>query len=224
MNLRLMESTARLAAQKKNIERRREATMRAAMEALVGYNRARAQMFWEESAELTDLHETAQGLSDSLSEGKGNIYVASRSFLSELNRAVTTGENEEIVHITGPHFGNVRVLSEIHKLPAAKQSRVYVEANHQECADAEIAIISSGQLLLTVAHSHPGRGPNATHPSSIDLNYLERIQRLGSEAIGLITVRDQWFRFFSVLREFQVLVIGAGVNHTEEHVFQIAIP
>jgi hypothetical protein len=104
-----------------------------------------------------------------------------------------------------------------------KKSPVYAKGTAKSCADAEIEILEHGNSLHAMAHSHPGRGPSATCPSGIDINYLGRIQSIGSEAIGVIITRDGFVRFFTVTKPFRVLVTGTGITQLEEYVYQVSL-
>lgn len=104
-----------------------------------------------------------------------------------------------------------------------QQSLVYAKANAQSCSDVLIDLFERGYKLQIMAHSHPGRGPEATCPSSIDINYLGKIQEAGSDAVGLIVTRDGYVRFFSVYTEYEVSIKGKGVKYVEENVFKIPL-
>jgi hypothetical protein len=73
-----------------------------------------------------------------------------------------------------------------------------------------------------MAHSHPGSGAGATHPSSIDINYLGRIQRAGADVVGIIVTRDGYVRFFTVNRPFHALVQGNGIEQVDEYVYRLS--
>ncbi|MDD5599013.1 MAG: hypothetical protein PHV82_13780 [Victivallaceae bacterium] len=97
------------------------------------------------------------------------------------------------------------------------------KASAKSCSDVLIDLFEKGYKPQLVAHSHPGRGPEATSPSGIDINYLTKIQDAGSEALGLIVTRDGYIRFFSVRTEYAVSIKGKGVQHVAEDVFKVPL-
>ena len=71
------------------------------------------------------------------------------------------------------------------------------------------------KLFMTL-HSHPGSGKDATHPSSIDMDYARRLEMGGYVAIGAIFDRMGYVRFYSHKMPFRVSVYGAGVEVIDE--------
>src|SRR5690242_2669216 len=127
-------------------------------------------------------------------------YVAESWFLQDLVRHLTPGPDEEMAYVTGPALGKLRILSRICGITPAQQSPVYALGKARSCADALIEMLDKGSPLHSMAHSHPGVGPQATFPSSIDVRYLGGIQRASAEAVGIIVTRDGCVRFFSVCK------------------------
>ena len=125
-------------------------------------------------------------------------YVADTRFLRDLIQCLTPGPDEEIAYVTGVKLGTLRVLSRIVPLGLAQQSPVYALSDRASTADALLSMLHDGNILHVMSHSHPGGGPSATFPSSIDLNYLRRVQRSGAQVIGLIVTRDGCVRAFSI--------------------------
>jgi len=203
------------------IQEQQGAIWQAMQEALKRWDRDTAQRLFEVSLRWNELHELVADWRDSLTEPGLNTYVIDAWFAQDLIRHLTPGKDEEITHVTGPRVGSVRVLSRLCQMKTETKTTVYARATAQSCADTEIEILEHGNLLHAMAHSHPGKGAAATQPSSIDMNYLGKIQRAGSEAIGIIVTRDGWLRFFSVVKPFRVFVMGVGAVQTEEYVFHI---
>jgi len=203
------------------IEKQQSAIWKAMQEALKHWDRTTAQRLFELSLHWNELHEMAADWRDSLTEPGLNTYVVDTWFIQDLIRHLTPGRDEEITHVTGPRVGPARVLSRICQIRAETKSLVYARASAQSCADTEIEILEHGNLVHAMAHSHPGSGAGATHPSSIDTNYLGTIQRIGAEAIGIIVTRDGWVRFFTVTKPFRIFVMGDGFVQKEEYVFHV---
>ena len=206
-----------------DIQLQQAAVMQEMQDALKRWDRPAAQQLFNLYLRWNELHELASQWRDSLARPQLNTYVVDGWFLEDLIHHLTPGPDEEVAHVTGARVGAVRMLSRICQLTTESKTMVYARATAKSCADAEIEILEHGNLLHAMAHSHPGQGAAATHPSSIDINYLGNIQRVGSEAIGIIVTRDGWVRFFSVIKPFRAFVMGAGITQTEEHVFHVTL-
>lgn len=150
------------------------------------------------------------------------VFVAEAVFMRELTAVLTTDANEQMYFLTGPKLGPIRTISRWARHAALeKQSPVFVRASARSVASVLIPIIEQGAELHVIAHSHPGSGAGATTPSSTDIECLGKLQRSGSQAIGCIVTRDHFIRFFSVERNFHVLVLGTGVIEVSKNVFRI---
>lgn len=148
-------------------------------------------------------------------------YVFNTWFLKDVIHHLTPRRPEEICYLTGDELGPIKITSRICPIISDEQSIAHARGNPRSCSDALIEILNHGLSLHVMAHSHPGGGAVATTPSPTDVEYLGRIQRNGADAIGLIVTRDQFVRFFSVEKLFQVLVLGYGATQVEEHVYRI---
>jgi proteasome lid subunit RPN8/RPN11 len=136
---------------------------------------------------------------------------------------LTPGQNEEMHFLTGPKIGPIRIVSRwARPVSLDRQSPVFVRATARSVADVLIPIIEQGAELHIIAHSHPGSGPGATTPSSTDIECLAKLQKSGSQAIGLIVTRDGCIRFFSVSTSFHATLLGTGVKEIAKNVFTIA--
>ena len=161
-------------------------------------------------------------LKESPAESFPQIFVLESFFLRKLITTLTPGENEEMNFLTGPKIGPIRVVCRMaDPVSLDGQSPVSAKASAKSVADILIPIIEQGAELHIIAHSHPGYGMGATTPSDIDTECLGRLQKCGSQVIGCIVTRDACVRFFTVSTQFQVLVLGAGVNQLSQNVFQI---
>lgn len=149
------------------------------------------------------------------------MIVVEAWFLRDLIRYLTPRMDEEVVYVTGPEHDGMRTLSRMCTFALDRQSPVYARGNAKACSDALIEMSQNGNTLGGIAHSHPGSGAGATHPSPIDTNHLGKLQQTGSRAIGIIVTRDGHVRFFTVNKPFRVTVLGEGVKYVEENVYQI---
>ena len=144
-------------------------------------------------------------------------------FLQDLIRHLTPHANEEVVYVTGHSFGNLRIPYRICSFELDEQSVAYAKGTARSCSDALIEIIEKGHNLQLMAHSHPGNGKGATTPSGIDTNYLDKIQKNGSEAVGVIVTRDGYVRFFTSHLEFKISIKGTEVEYVGDNVFKIPL-
>lgn len=145
-------------------------------------------------------------------------------FLEELIVHLTPQENEEVSYITGQYINNLFIPYRICDITLESQSPVYAQGTARSCMDVLININRRGFKLLIMAHSHPGRGPWATMPSSIDTGYLGTIQKTGADVLGAIVTRDGHVGFFSVFKDFDIVIQGNGVEYVDKHVCKIALP
>jgi hypothetical protein len=149
-------------------------------------------------------------------------FVIESFFLRELIPILTRTVNEDMHFLTGPKLGPIRIVCRwAAPPPLDRQSPVFVRASAQSVADVLIPIIEQGAELHICAHSHPGSGAGATTPSSTDIHCLGKLQKNGSKAIGCIVTRDGYVRFFSILTNFHVLVLGTGVTEITKNVYYI---
>ena len=157
-----------------------------------------------------------------LLESFPQTFVIESFFARELITLLTPSANEEMHFLTGPKIGPIRIICRLAApAPLDRQSPVFVRASARSVADVLIPIIEQGAELHIVAHSHPGGGATATTPSSTDVECLGKLQKNGSPAIGCIVTRDGYVRFFSILTNFHVMVLGTGVKEVSKNVFHI---
>lgn len=97
----------------------------------------------------------------------------------------------------------------------------YVRADPLALGRALIAMENSGSFLVAWFHSHPGKGAEATHPSTIDLGqYNDWMQHFSSELTCAILVQDGWIRFWGANFEkkaYQLQLIGKGIKQEKNH-------
>jgi hypothetical protein len=212
-----------LAVRESAVKKRQEESVQATLNALKQWRRDKAREFFELSLAWNQLSEFMDDWKRSLSNGRLN-YVVDTWFLQDLIWHLTPNQDEEITYVTGVSFGRMKILSRVCGVTLEKQSAIYARATSKSCTETLATILDKGNTLHVMAHSHPGRGAGATRESSIDVNYLGRIQRAGADVVGIIVTRDGFVRFFTVDKPFRVWVQGNGATQIEEDVFQIALP
>lgn len=220
----LAQMTAELAIREPVIKKREEELTQSVLAALKGWERDKARDRFEVSLAWNQLHELVCDWKEALNGNAKLTFIVDSWFLQDLIGYLTPNQDEEITYVTGVSFGRVKILSRICGVTLEKQSVVYARATAKSCTETLAGILQRGNTLSVMAHSHPGSGAAATHESSIDVNYLGRIQRAGADVVGIIVTRDGFVRFFTVAKPFQVWVQGNGVTQIQENVFQITLP
>ena len=97
----------------------------------------------------------------------------------------------------------------------------HVRADPDSLGKALISMEVSGTHLAASAHSHPGTGPEATRPSTIDLNQQQDwLRDFSLHLLAIIFVADGWCRFWGDClrrREVDLQLLGTGVRKGDEH-------
>jgi hypothetical protein len=195
---------------------------------LPSYQRQKAADFFDLAMHWNEVNEQVRSALEVMNESGDPHYIANVRFLRRLIAYLTPTPEEHMAFVSGLTFGNLRIMSEICPVEIESQSVAHASASAQGCADSLVQLVEEGNVLHALAHRHPGHGVPATTPSRVDLNYMERIQSRGSEAIGIIVTRSQrgdsgYVRFFSADKPFRVVVQGNGVERQDTHVFKISI-
>lgn len=106
----------------------------------------------------------------------------------------------------------------------ARQSAVGVRVADSSNIIALSVLDEMGLGLVAHVHSHPGFGPEANHPSSVDHEFQSRLERGGHIAIGAIFSRDGHVRFFAgPSRRFVIEVQGNHIQKVSDHAFQLEL-
>ncbi|MBL8745382.1 MAG: hypothetical protein JNK58_03395 [Phycisphaerae bacterium] len=147
----------------------------------------------------------------------GERYLFSSAMLRDSFTVCNETRDEGMHFILGIESDATLIGTEIVTFPYSHRSPGGAAgehgATHRICVDA----IESGHRLLAIVHSHPGSGPEANHPSSIDLR-TQRLWEPGFGCIGGIWSRSGELRWFSAELEFEVEIKGThlgpiGPNH-----------
>jgi hypothetical protein len=153
----------------------------------------------------------------------GIRYVISSLFLHECFKALTADAEEEFFFVTGSLINGAYVLDQ--KTEFRHQTRTVVGVVGQPSATHKLLIKLEqfGHRLLGCFHSHPGKGPESTHPSGIDEKYQKRLEDGGHIAVAAIFSRDGYVRFFRLDKEPDIEIYGEGVERHGKDLFRLAI-
>ena len=104
-----------------------------------------------------------------------------------------------------------------------------VKADPDRLGQALIAMSQSGTYFALWIHSHPGRGPGMTHPSSIDLRqHADWLKNYSPDLVSAIMVEDRYFRFWGTSLESGAMAVsitgdGVALVSTAEHVYKLEV-
>ena len=146
-------------------------------------------------------------------------------FLYECFEKLTMDERENLVFITGAEVAGVFVLDQMAEFEHETRTVTSVVANPRATHRLLIKLEEFGHRLLGHFHSHPGEGPDSTHPSGIDQQFQQRLESGGHFAVAAIFSRDGYVRFFRLDEEFELQIHGTGVERHDNNVYRLtAIP
>jgi hypothetical protein len=166
--------------------------------------------------------ETCNGSSSCKQVNQQITYVVSTRLLTEAFRFLNEDrQNESLVDVSGIKLDNMIFVERLESLEHDRKNSVYAKSNLNSTFRALMKIEKFGGLLAGVFHIHPGSGPGANLPSSIDLHDQNRREKVGMKAIGGIFSRDGYIRFFSKNLKFSIRIIGKGIIQHEQHLYQL---
>ncbi len=148
-------------------------------------------------------------------------YVVSSWFLWDSYRATTETPEESLHFATAIEADRAFYLTRSIMFPLAHQSVAGATGDHAATHAACVTADQFGHRIALIAHSHPGFGASATHPSSTDHATHARFEQGGFPVIGCIFSRDGFARFFSHRRCFTVEVFGSGISKEGDRVFKL---
>jgi len=151
-------------------------------------------------------------------------YLVDAAFLTEAFDQLTQSKDEALSYITGPEGDDQQfILSRLIplKLTHCSLARARSDLGHQ--IQVLTKLEEEGQRLLGHVHCHPGRGPQATMPSPVDLRMQANLEQGGYVAIGGIFSRDGHIRFFSHGRPFRVIVTGKKAVPVGDKLFRLEL-
>ena len=157
-------------------------------------------------------------------------YLISTRFLTKCYHYLTADSRgfERMHLVTGVQPGaNRYTLDHMEQVALETQSATGARADQNALNRLLIEMDDLGDHLHAIFHSHPGRGPGATFPSShMDIPTHRRFEEGGYPLIGCIFVKGGYLRFFSTNRPFRVTIYGKGVEPVpgEKNVYKIQNP
>lgn len=127
---------------------------------------------------------------------------------------------EQLHFVAGFQVDDFILWDHLVSLDYQKQSAVGVLVKPASCYEALDSIRARGMFLVGHIHSHPGSGPSANHPSSIDERFVTRLANGGSAALGAIMCRghnhESAFVRFYAAEEFGPFAVTIGGNSVEQ--------
>jgi hypothetical protein len=149
-------------------------------------------------------------------------YVISSLFLHESFKKLTADQDEQFFFITGAEVEGVFVLDQWAEFTHQRRNRLSVVADMPSTHNLLIKLEMFRHRFLAHFHSHPGRGPDATHPSGVDENFQKRLETAGHVALMAIFSRDGYVRFIRQDQNFEIEVYGEGVKNHAPGIYRIA--
>jgi hypothetical protein len=149
-------------------------------------------------------------------------YAVSSLFLHESFKKLTADQNEQFFFITGAEVGDVLVLDQCAEFAHQRRSPMGVVAHMPSTHNLLIRLEQFGHKFLAHFHSHPGNGPDATHPSGIDENFQKRLESAGHVALMAIFSRDGFVRFVRLDQNFEIDIYGEGVKNHAPGIYRLS--
>jgi hypothetical protein len=148
-------------------------------------------------------------------------YAASSLFLHDCFAKLTADPNEQFFFITGSEVEHVCILDQWAEFAHHRRSRLGVVADMPSMHNLLIKLERFGHKFLAHFHSHPGSGPDATHPSGIDEDFQRRLEKAGHVALMAIFSGDGYIRFVRMDRRFEIQIYGTGVEIYAPSVYRL---
>jgi hypothetical protein len=158
---------------------------------------------------------------NTLSRDGRRRYAVSSLFLHECAKKLTADPDEQFFFITGSEVDGVHVLDQCAEFAHQRRSRLGVVGDMPSTHNVLIKLEQYGHKFLAHFHSHPGRGPGATHPSGTDENFQGRLEKGGHLALMAIFSRDGFVRFVRLDKNFELEIFGEGIEIHAPGVYQL---
>jgi len=150
-------------------------------------------------------------------------YAVSSLFLHDSFKKLTADADEQFFFITGAEVSGVLVLDQWAELTHHRRSRMGVVADMPSTHNLLIRLEQFRHKFLAHFHSHPGNGPDATHPSGIDESFQGRLESAGHMALMAIFSRDGFIRFVRLDQNFELRIYGEGVEQYAPDIYRLAL-
>jgi len=148
-------------------------------------------------------------------------YAVSSLFLHECYPKLTADADEQFFFITGSEIDGVHVLDQCAEFAHQRRSRIGVVADMPSTHNLLIKLEQFGHKFLAHFHSHPGKGPAATHPSGTDEDFQRRLEQGGHVALMAIFSRDGFVRFVRMDGTFNLEIYGEGVDRYAPNIYRL---
>ncbi|MDP2938508.1 MAG: hypothetical protein Q8O13_00265 [Candidatus Omnitrophota bacterium] len=149
------------------------------------------------------------------------VYVMSSLFLHDSFNFLNQQEEESVHFITGPERGNAKFLGQIVPFKLDVQTIAGAEGNSRDVHRVLGKLQELEHRLLGYFHIHPGEGPGAIYPSSVDFKLQDILERGGYRAIGAIFSRDGYLRFHAPVLP-NIEIFGKGVEKINESLYHLS--
>ncbi|MGD1097558.1 MAG: hypothetical protein ABSB35_36925 [Bryobacteraceae bacterium] len=153
--------------------------------------------------------------------GEPRRYAVSSLFLHECYKKLTADPDEQFFFITGSEVEGVYVLDQWAEFAHQRRSRMGVVADMPSTHNLLIKLEQFGHKFLAHFHSHPGTGPDTTHPSGTDNNFQRRLEKAGHVALMAIFSRDGYVRFLRLDQNFELNIFGEGVESYAPGIYRL---
>lgn len=148
-------------------------------------------------------------------------YAVSSLFLHDCFKKLTADPDEQFFFITGVEVDGILVLDQYAEFAHQHRSRVGVVGHMPSTHNLLIKLEAFHHKFLAHFHSHPGKGPGATHPSGTDENFQRRLEQGGHLALMAIFSRDGYVRFIRNDGTCKIEIYGDGVEPYAPPVYRL---
>lgn len=148
-------------------------------------------------------------------------YAVSSLFLHECAKKLTADANEQFFFITGSEVEGVYVLDQCAEFAHQRRTPMGVVADMPSTHNMLIKLERFAHKFLAHFHSHPGKGPDATHPSGTDENFQRRLENGGHLALMAIFSRDGYVRFVRLDQNYEIEIYGEGVENYAPGIYRL---
>ena len=145
-------------------------------------------------------------------------YLIPPSLLEQAGRVLQPAE--QVRFVTGIKRGRIIILTQ---LVAVKAVRSLVGARPDPASVARLQerLRAIGMDIEAQFHSHPGLGPDATHPSRIDLHMARRWENGAPFLGGIFSADGQYVRFFNHQQHSEIIIYGSPYEQLTDHLFAL---
>src|SRR5581483_9934355 len=154
-------------------------------------------------------------------DGSPRRFAVSSLFLHESFQKLTADQDEQFFFVTGAEVHGVLVLGQWAEFAHQRRSRMGVVADMPSTHNLLIKLEQFRHKFLAHFHSHPGLGPEATHPSGTDERFQSRLENAGHVAVMAIFSRDGFVRFVRMDHNLEIEIYGEGVENHAPGIYRL---